>query len=85
MRNAFTLIELLVVLIVLTLVIAVVVPSGAKLLDQSEAAYARGLEANTFALRRMKAFVAHTTERVRFQNKTYLIKPNAMAVPDDAH
>ena len=80
MRQGFTLIELLVVIVMLTLVMSVVVPSGAKVLDQSKVVFDNAVRKYTFQLQRMEAFSSGVSREVVYAGQTYRLKPNGIYV-----
>jgi prepilin-type N-terminal cleavage/methylation domain-containing protein len=71
MRSAFTLIELLVVLTIMTLIMGVIVPKGAKLLSSYDNALSRIKENHKLSLTRAKAFLFAEDKYLSLANKKY--------------
>jgi prepilin-type N-terminal cleavage/methylation domain-containing protein len=73
MRRAFTLIELLVVLTIVTLVMGVVVPKGAKMLSGYERALAHSQERRALSRARAEAFLEAKTVDISVLGTRYHI------------
>ncbi len=73
MREAFTLIELLVVLVILTLVMAVVIPQGAKMLSGYEHSLTKIKQKQKLSKSKAKAFLQARDINLTIANKHYLI------------
>ena len=78
MKAAFTLIEILITLILLSLVMGIVVPSGVKLLDQFSLIVKKQQEETLFQLKRANAFAASERVEALYLGKRYTIKPNGI-------
>jgi prepilin-type N-terminal cleavage/methylation domain-containing protein len=72
-RKAFTLIELLVVLVILTLVMAVVIPQGAKMLSGYERSLTKIKAKQKLSKLKAKAFLKAKDINITFYNKNFLI------------
>lgn len=73
MKQAFTLIELLVVLVILTLVMAVVIPQGEKMLSSYENSLAKIKVKQKLSKDKAKAFLQAKDINITIKNKHYLI------------
>jgi len=73
MKTAFTLIELLVVLVIITLVMGVVIPKGAKMLSGYEKSLARIQDKQTLSKAKAKAFLEAKDIDIHLGDKTYHI------------
>ena len=71
MRSGFTLIELLVVLTIITLVMGVVVPKGAKLLSSYEKSIQKAQDKQTLSKLRAEAFLEAEDKNVTIDGKKY--------------
>ena len=80
MKEAFTLIELLVVLVILTLVMAVVVPQGAKMLSSYEKSLAKIKGRQKLSKNRAKAFLQGRDINVTVNNKHYIILKKGVVI-----
>lgn len=87
MRVAFTLIELLVVLVILTLVMAVVIPQGAKMLSSYEHSLTKIREKQKLSKNKAKAFLQAKDINVTINGKHYLLlkKGVLLEVSHDNH
>ncbi|ADN08318.1 hypothetical protein Saut_0269 [Sulfurimonas autotrophica DSM 16294] len=72
-REAFTLIELLVVLVILTLVMAVVIPQGAKMLSSYGHSLTKIKTKQKLSKDKAKAFLQAKDINVTIDKKNYLI------------
>jgi len=72
-RKAFTLIELLVVLVILTLVMAVVIPQGAKMLSSYERSLIKIKAKQKLSKDKAEAFLQAQDINVTISKKNYLI------------
>jgi prepilin-type N-terminal cleavage/methylation domain-containing protein len=79
-REAFTLIELLVVLVILTLVMAVVVPQGAKMLSGYERSLAKIKAKQKISKMRAKAFLQAKDINITIDTKNYLISKKGVVL-----
>ena len=77
-RTAFTLIEILVTLIMLTIIMAVVVPVGSNMLDQFSRITEQNRAEHDFQLKRMQAFAQGKTEYVMYEDLNYTLKSNGI-------
>lgn len=73
MRGAFTLIELLVALVILTLVMAVVIPQGAKMLASYERSLERIKTNQKLSKLKAKAFLQAKDLNITIEKKRYFI------------
>ena len=73
MREAFTLIEVLVVLVILTFVMAVVIPQGAKMLASYEKSLTKIKTKQKLSKSRAKAFFQARDLNVSIEKKQYRI------------
>ena len=80
MRAAFTLIELLVVLVILTLVMAVVVPQGAKMLSGYEHTLARIEAKQQLSRAKARAFLQAKDRNIMIEGKHYVILKKGIVV-----
>ncbi len=80
MREAFTLIELLIVLVILTLVMAVVIPQGAKMLSSYENSLTKIKEKQKLSKGKAKAFLQAKDINVTIGNKHYLILKKGVVI-----
>lgn len=80
MRGAFTLIEVLVTLILLSAVMAIVVPYGAKMLERFTDVLARAEADVDQQLLRLDAFVHAEDVNVTFEGKRYTYKANGVVL-----
>jgi len=71
-RQAFTLIEILVVLVILTLVMAVVIPRGAKILSSYQRSLAKIKTKQKLSKLRATAFLQARDINVTIDKKQYL-------------
>lgn len=80
MHKAFTLIELLVVLVILTLVMAVVIPQGAKMLSSYENSL-RKIKANQKLSKvKSQAFLQAKDINITMGKKSYLVVKKGVIV-----
>ena len=80
MRGAFTLIELLVVLVILTLVMAVVIPQGAKMLSSYQHSLTKIKAKQKLSKSKAEAFLQAKDINVTLNNKHYLILKKGVVV-----
>ena len=80
MRQAFTLIELLVVLVILTLVMAVVIPQGAKMLSSYENSLTKIKEKQLISKDKAKAFLQAKDINLTIANKHYIILKKGVVI-----
>ncbi len=73
MKEAFTLIELLVVLVILTLVMAVVVPQGAKMVSNYKKSLSKIKSKQKFSKDKAKAFLQTKDINITINGKHYII------------
>ncbi len=73
MRDAFTLIELLVVLVILTLIMGVVVPQGAKMLHRYEKKLDKMKQKHQLGMLQAKAFLSVQEYNMTIENTIYRI------------
>lgn len=80
MRKAFTLIEILVVLVILTIVMAVVIPQGAKMLSSYEHSLTKIKEKQKLSKSKAKAFLQAKDINITIANKHYLILKKGVVI-----
>ena len=87
MRGGFTLIELLIVLTIITLVMGVVVPQGAKMLSSYERTIERSKELQKLSKAREEAFLQAKEIDIAALGKEYHISKKGIIVEksDDNH
>ncbi len=78
MRSAFTLIEILVTMVLLTVIMGVVVPTGYKMLEQFTAIVDRSQAENAIQIKRMEAFSSATQLEMNYDHRHYLLRKNGM-------
>jgi len=80
MRSAFTLIELLVVLVIITLVMGVVIPKGAKMLSSYQHSLSRVEEKQNLSNTRANAFLEAKDFNLTQGKKKYIITKKGVIV-----
>jgi prepilin-type N-terminal cleavage/methylation domain-containing protein len=86
MRSAFTLVELLVVLAILTVIMGVVVPQGAKMLGGYQRTIARLAAENNLSVMRARSFIELREYNVTVDGRLYRILPKGVVLaPGDDH
>lgn len=80
MRGAFTLIEVLVVLIILTLVMAVVIPEGSKMLSGYKNSLMKIKEKEKLSKNKAEAFLQAKDINMTISNKHYIILKKGVVI-----
>ena len=73
MRKAFTLIELLVVMIIMTVIMAMIVPKGSKMLDSFQRSVQVTKDIQKLSKERSLAFIQAQAKDINISGKSYHI------------